>query len=706
MSSASSHAFVKEGQRRGDHGAVATSLCHVPEDQRKASPQVSTVAAVGAVAAKAPLMEAGTASTIAPSAQTAEPLSEARAAPAAPTGPTEMNSLKSVDPEKAGVTHCRPIISATVRASPRGEFTCSRAKAAQETFAMACDLHAGASVTDTVVSMPAHVTAAESSVAKPETMGVYFSSDAIGQSFAVEQTKKPTWEAPDANRATTCATVPVVADVHLAATPSTTTLSGGETAVIVAPDNVGTATEARRRLYLSVAVTYLAALSFGLAIAYSSPALPGIRKAMEFSDSDSGWFGSLVILGAVIGGLSGGRQLSKIGRRGTLIASSLWYMGGWACLAVATPKAALFVGRLLTGVGTGTVALAITVFISEISPAELRGFLNTGANLVLCSGTLLVFVLGKFFSFWMLAVCCMLPAATMSVSLLWCHESPRWLLKNGWRDRAAAALRFYVGPFAAAELAAMEQAVARRGGDAVTSFTIQDLTSPHVYRSILCVLLAMSMQQLSAISVIITFAQDIFEEAGTSVSAENAAIAVAAIQVVMVAVATVLADRLGRKVLLLFSSAVSSVSLAVLGLSFHIKTAVGEKFVEAFGWLPLTSLCAFFVGYSVGLGPLPWVLLGEMIPLKAKGFATGACTAILFAEGFILTISYNSIRSILGTAATYWMFSASLAVSFVLVFIFVPETKGKDLEQIERLFGRTMSSPLGSLVKSDASNAK
>ncbi|KAH6931379.1 hypothetical protein HPB50_023999 [Hyalomma asiaticum] len=377
-------------------------------------------------------------------------------------------------------------------------------------------------------------------------------------------------------------------------------------------------------------------------------------------------------------------------------------MSGWACLVVATPKAALFIGRLLTGVGTGMVALAVSVFISEISPSHLRGLLNTGANLVLCFGILLVFVLGKFFSFWVMAVCCMIPAAVMSVSLPWCHESPLWLLKSGWRDRAAAALRFYVGPFAAAELAALEQTLAQRGGDAAAGFRLRDLTSPRVYRSFLCVLLAMSMQQLSAIGVIITFAQDIFEEAGTSVSAENAAIAVAAIQVVMVAIATFLADRLGRKMLLLFSSAAASASLAVLGWSFHIKAALGDKFVEAFGWLPLGSLCAFFVGYSVGLGPLPWVLLGEMIPLKAKGFATGTCTAIMFAEAFVLTVSYNSIRATLGTAATYWMFSASLAVSFVLVFIFLPETKGKDLEQIERLFGRTLSSPLGSIAKSDA----
>nr|XP_037279645.1 solute carrier family 2, facilitated glucose transporter member 8-like [Rhipicephalus microplus] len=536
-------------------------------------------------------------------------------------------------------------------------------------------------------------------------MTTYISTTAIGENSPVDPAEKTTRQAPCLNRTITGTTEPFLVSVCSTAVPSPVTLTDGEAVAVVTPDNVGTAADARRRLYVSVAVTYLAALSCGLSMAYSSPALPGIRKVMEFSDGDSDCFGSLVTLGAVIGGVSGGRQLSVTGRRGTLIASSAWYMSGWACLAVATPKAALFVGRLLTGVGTGMVALAVTVFISEISPSDLRGLLNTGANLVLSSGILVVFVLGKFFSFSMLAICCMIPAAIMAISLLWCHESPRWLLKNGLRDRAAAALRFYVGPFAATELVAMEQALVRPGGDAGARFTLRDLASPRIYRSFLCVLLVMSMQQLSAVGVIITFAQDIFEEAGTSVSAENAAIAVAAIQVIMVAVATVLADRLGRKVLLLFSSAASSLSLAVLGLSFHIKAAAGDKFVEAYGWLPLTSLCAFFVGYSVGLGPLPWVLLGEMIPLKAKGFATGTCTATLFAEAFVLTISYNSIRAILGTAATYWMFSAFLAASFVLVLIFVPETKGKDLEQIERLFGPSLSSPLGSLAKSDASNA-
>ncbi|XP_075550096.1 facilitated trehalose transporter Tret1-like [Dermacentor variabilis] len=384
-------------------------------------------------------------------------------------------------------------------------------------------------------------------------------------------------------------------------------------------------------------------------------------------------------------------------------------MFGWLCLAVAVPKAALFVGRLLTGVGTGTVALAVSVFISEISPANYRGLLNTGANCVLCSGVLLVFVLGKYLGFWLLAVCCLLPAAAMSVLLFWCPESPRWLLKHNRRDSAARALRFYFGPGAANELTTLEAAVSRKGGTAAAAFSLRDMASPRIYRSFLCVLLTMTMQQLSAISLIITFTQDIFEEAGTTISPENSAIIVAFIQVrphqvVMVGVATVLADRLGRKILVLFSSAVSSVCLGALGLYFYYKSNVGDNFTEAYGWLPLTSLCIYFVGYSVGLGPLPWVILGEMIPLKAKAFATGTCTAILFTEGFAVIISYNGMRAALGMAGTFWLFGTSLVISFVLFLLFVPETGGKSLEDIENLFGRSSPSQPESLVKNEAQN--
>ncbi|KAH7945980.1 hypothetical protein HPB49_018666 [Dermacentor silvarum] len=570
-------------------------------------------------------------------------------------------------------------------------------RAAHDAVAGAYDSYGDAAERSVTSSIPARALFAKSQViatgAAPES------------SNAATTGIRSVGETANADSAAANAAVPLAEDLNGAAVPMISALPQLKSSVVAMAYDVGTETEARRRLYLTIAITYLASLSSGLSIAYSSPALPSIRKVMQFSEADSGWFGSLVMLGAVIGGLSGGRQANAIGRRNTLIASSIWFLVGWLWLALGTPKAALFVGRLLTGVGTGMAALAVSVFISEISPANHRGLLNTGANCVLCCGVLLVFVLGKFLSFSLLAVWCLLPAAAMSILLFWCHESPRWLLKNSRRDGAAKALRFYFGPGAASELTTLEAALSRKGGMPAAGFSLRDMASPRVYRSFLCVLLTMTMQRLAAINLMITFTHDIFEEAGTTMSPENSAITVALIQVVMVGVATVLTDHLGRKVLFLFSSAVSSVCLGALGLYFYYKAKVGDSFAVAYGWLPLTSVCIYFFGYSVGLGPLPWVIMGEMIPLKARAFATGTCTAVIFGEGFAVIISYHGMRATLGMAGTFWLFGACLAVSLILFFLFVPETGGKNLEDIESLFGGSSSSQHEPMVKNEARNA-
>uniref|UniRef100_V5HB34 Putative facilitated trehalose transporter tret1 n=1 Tax=Ixodes ricinus TaxID=34613 RepID=V5HB34_IXORI len=119
----------------------------------------------------------------------------------------------------------------------------------------------------------------------------------------------------------------------------------------------------------------------------------------------------------------------------------------------------------------------------------------------------------------------------------------------------------------------------------------------------------MFMQQFSAICIILFFANDIFAATGTSMSPEDCTIIVGVIQVTVLLAATLLIDRLGRKVLLLLSSAVTSLSLVLLGLCFHFKKAQGDEFLESYGWLPLAVLSVYFVGFSMGLVPFvgdPW----------------------------------------------------------------------------------------------------
>lgn len=455
----------------------------------------------------------------------------------------------------------------------------------------------------------------------------------------------------------------------------------------VPPKCSGTERDAKIRLYLTVVTAYMASVSFGFACTYSSPALPDIRKTIDFSASDSGWFGSLVTLGAVFGGLAGGQLVNLIGRRGTLWAAAAWFIAGWLCLIFAPSTALLFVGRVLTGVAMGIVALTVSVFISEISPPNIRGLLNTGANAVLCVGILLTFALGKFLNYRWLAAFCLVPSAVMAVALFWVRESPRWLLQKGRRKDAIEALHFYQGPMISEQLEALDVSLAN-----VQSFSLVDMTMPHIYKPFFCTLLPMFMQQASAVCVMLFYAQDIFEDAGTSISAEDCTIIVGALQVVVLFVATALADRVGRKILLIISSVGSSASLTILGVSFYMKASKGQEFLDSFGWLPLVAIGIFFMSYATGLGPLPWVLLGEMIPLRARGFATGVCTAILFGLAFLVTKEYDDMQLLMGTAGTYWMFAVLLSGALALFVAFVPETKGKSLEEIELLFGKPDSS--------------
>uniref|UniRef100_G3MRT8 Major facilitator superfamily (MFS) profile domain-containing protein n=1 Tax=Amblyomma maculatum TaxID=34609 RepID=G3MRT8_AMBMU len=459
--------------------------------------------------------------------------------------------------------------------------------------------------------------------------------------------------------------------------------------IIAVAAGVGSAADRRRRLYLAVAATYMATLSAGLALSYSSPALPDIRQKMTISEDDAGWFGSLLMAGGLVGGLLSGQLLNLIGRRGTLWMAALLFAAGWLCLAFGDILPLLFAGRLLTGGGMAIACAAAAVFVAEIAPASLRGVLSTGWNFLVALGVLLGYVMGKWLDYKWLAFACLVPAVVTGAASVFCvRESPLWLLQKGRRKDAIEALQFYRGPRIEEEFCALETSAGN-----ITGMTLGDIKQPHIYKPILCSLLVMLMQQLSAITVLIFFAQDIIRDAGVSLEPDNCTILVGGILSGIFLVATLLTDKTGRKPLFMISTALSMISLVALGMSSHLMDMEGQDFHGKYGWLPLASIVIYFVGYSLGLGPLPFVFLGELTPLKAKGVATTMCVFIYYLTAFLVAKLYAYTVHLMGTAATYWLYGAILAVTFVLFVVYVPETKGKTLEEIEQLFGKGASPP-------------
>ncbi|XP_064471394.1 facilitated trehalose transporter Tret1-like [Ornithodoros turicata] len=439
----------------------------------------------------------------------------------------------------------------------------------------------------------------------------------------------------------------------------------------------------KTRLYLAACSAFMSSISFGLTLSYSSPALPNIRQKIPISDSQNDWFGSLLSIGAALGGLAGGQLMNFVGRRGAMLFAALVYVVGFLLIEATLLIEVMFVGRLLTGIATGISAVVVPVFLSEVSPPDIRGVINTLGTVAVTSGVLLDFVFGKWLDFQWLAVACMVPSVILVFSMPFVAETPRWLLQTGKSEEAIAALRFYQGHDVKKEFDALSINVSN-----VEKFVIGEFKQPYIYKPFLITLLGMFLQQFSGIIIMLYYAQDIFTTAGSTIDAALSSIIIGVVQVASVLVTVCLTDRLGRKALMLISTLVSCVSLIVMGLFYHLKEIHGHSFVTSYGWLPLAALCLFMFGYSVGLGPLPWLLMGEMLPLRIKGFATGFATAFNFSCSAIIAREYHSMIIELGNDGIYWFYAGFMLVGFVLVLVFQPETKGKTLEEIEALFGR------------------
>ena len=161
---------------------------------------------------------------------------------------------------------------------------------------------------------------------------------------------------------------------------------------------------------------------------------------------------------------------------------------------------------------------------------------------------------------------------------------------------------------------------------------------------------------------------------------------------------TLLVDRAGRRMLLLLSSTIMGTCLTVLGFYFYFQTHGHD--VTSFSWLPLASVAIFIVLFSMGFGPIPWIMMGELFPNNVKGMASAITAAIAWLLAFTVTKVFQNMLDTLGSPITFWVFAAMCVVGTVFTAMLVPETKGKDLREIQmELSGREMNSVVDNCEK-------
>ncbi|KAK8763479.1 hypothetical protein V5799_033915 [Amblyomma americanum] len=430
----------------------------------------------------------------------------------------------------------------------------------------------------------------------------------------------------------------------------------------------------------------LASVAMGSVLGYSAPALASMAandSGVRMTRSQETWFGSVLAVGALVGSLVSGFLIERFGRVRPIQLSSLGFVTGCLCIVLSDASLPwLFAGRVLTGFCCGLVSLSVPVFVSEISPAHVRGLLGSGVQLAITLGVLVVYLGGKWLDWVSLAMLCTVCPIVMAVAMSFAVESPRWLVARGRRDEALDALRFLYGPKfgAEAECLAIEATLLRQSAG-TGDLKRRSFSLPLAYT-----LLLMFFQQFCGINVITFYSVKIFESSGSAMSAADCAILLGVVQVVASLAASLLIDRAGRRCLMLVSSLAVSASLVVLGLFYYYKDLDDGAFRERYSYVPLASLTVYIAAFCLGVGPVPWVVMGEILSPHARGFSTGVSTAFCFFCEFLITKEFEDLVRLFDFCGLFWMFASVTAVQMLFVYWCIPETKGKSLEDISQIF--------------------
>ncbi len=442
-------------------------------------------------------------------------------------------------------------------------------------------------------------------------------------------------------------------------------------------------------------VAALGGLLFGYDWVVIGGAKPFFERFFELtSASAKGWANSCALIGCLVGALAAGALSDRLGRKRLLTAAALVFIVTSIGNGLAPTFAVFVAWRMLGGTAIGLASNLSPMYIAEIAPARMRGRLVSLNQLTIVVGILLAqfinwglvrglpagaddaFIRGSWYGRagwrWMFALTA-LPALLFFLGTLFVPESPRWLAKNGRKERARRVLaRIGGAAHAEAELADIEATLV----DDSARVNFRALLEPRLRRVLLLGVVLAVFQQWCGINVIFNYAEEIFRAAGYDISSVLGNIAwTGSVNLVFTLIAIGVVDRRGRRPLMLLGAAGLAGIYALLGVGY----ASGLK------GLPMLLLVLAAIGcYGMSLAPVTWVVISEIFPNRIRGAAVAVATTSLWAACFLLTYTFPILNKGLGSAGTFWLYAAICVAGFLFIRAHLPETKGQSLEAIEQ----------------------
>ncbi|HLW81485.1 MAG TPA: sugar porter family MFS transporter [Candidatus Acidoferrales bacterium] len=425
-------------------------------------------------------------------------------------------------------------------------------------------------------------------------------------------------------------------------------------------------------------ISALAGLLFGYDTGVISGAILFVKVDFSLSTSQEEFVVAAVLVGAVIGAIIGGRLSDRFGRRNVLIQVALLFIIGAIGTALAPTPTWLAIGRVVVGVAIGVASFTAPLYISEVSPARVRGKLVSLNQLMITIGIVVSYLADYGLSGarewrWMFGVAA-IPALILAVGLIFVPESPRWLMSRGLVEQARRILSRIRESNVDAEISEIALSLNKQEGG------LREIFSAAVTPALVVGIGLAIFQQFTGINTVIYYAPTIFQFAGFK-SASAAILATAgigAVNVLLTIVALRLLDRAGRRPLLLYGLVGMIISLGVLGFAF-----LSGSLSSTVAWVAVISVAVYVACFAIGLGPVFWLMIAEIYPLRVRGQAMAVATVANWGANLLVALTFLSLLHSLGRPWTFWLYGIIGIMAWVFVYTLVPETKGRTLEQLE-----------------------
>lgn len=434
-------------------------------------------------------------------------------------------------------------------------------------------------------------------------------------------------------------------------------------------------------LYVVAIIASLGGLLSGYDTGVISGALLFINETWIMPDTLQGFLVSSVLIGAVIGAATNGVLADIFGRKKIILATAVIFILGSIMCAFAPNIYILIFSRIFVGFAVGIVNFVVPLYLSEISPKSLRGTLVSLYQWAITAGILFSYFINAIFAQavyswrWMLFAG-VIPGLILFIGMCFMSDTPRWLVSKK-REEEAKLVFNKIEP----DLDAQEEINEIKSTIESEQKDVHFRLKKWMIMPFVVGIGIMFAQICTGINTIIYYAPTIFKTAGfdSNLTAIYATTGIGVVNFIMTIVAVFFTDKIGRKPLLYFGLTGVMLSLFALSGSFALADVLGENLK----WLAVGSLITYIICFAMSLGPIGWILVSEVFPLKIRGIAMSICTVSNFAFNFFVVASFPILLHRIGGAWTFAIFGIVSIICIIFVYFFVPETKGISLEQIE-----------------------